>query len=632
MPKTSYNLQKLNDLALRMRRDILRATFVAGAGHTGGSLSMVELVIAVFTHGQKWYKKELPPLVISKGHAAAGLYAWLVEQKKFPRKELDRYRGMNTPFQSHVKPPTKTTPGINGFYPSGSLTHGLSLAGGVAIAERLNHPKTLRPVYCIMGDTEMQGGQVWEAARQIAVHQIGNVVAICDDNGMGNDYRTSETMDVGNLVDRWASCGWKARIVTNGHDLAELLAAFDTINPAASQPTILIAKTIKGKGVSFMENENIWHGQGPNEAQLQQAYSELQASPPELLTALAARAKRAKTERALFPKDRTLRDGPAAALLDRMAKDKRIVVIAPELAESTRAAKLKKAFPDRVFNVGVQEPHAMDLVAGLAFSGKIPVMLTFTNFLLLRTVDQVFQNIAPFGLQALLIGTHDGFMQDGMSVTPANHFAIARSFYGSRVLTAADFYEAKALTTAALDSPGYSFLFVSREEMPYLFSATTTFTIEAWKIYRPKYGQWIDRTQTRNWQRHVSTTLTLLVAGSPFTWCAMQAAQQLYDEEGIDSCVVDVSSIKPLDEKVLRWAIKTSRHIAIIEKHQPQGGLFSAVAEWTANQALQPRSLRHWPTQEWLGQSGTPEDQLQHYGFDTKSIKRFIQRQLKVKF
>lgn len=606
-----------------MRRNILRQVFVAGVGHTGGALSMVEIIISIFDHFHEQHDDaRLPRVVISKGHAAACLYAWLAEKGHIKHEELDQYRGLGGRTQAHVKPPTEKTPGLEGFYPSGSLTHGLSLASGIAIAELQDRPDNPEPVFCVLGDTEMQGGQLWEAATQISYHKLNHIVAIVDDNGLGNDCRTEDTMGVGDLRKHFEVCGWHAVEVSDGHDLALLNEALKTRSD--QKPCAIIAKTIKGKGVSFMENDNIWHGRGPDKEQFMMAADEVAMDKEDVADAIRARDKRASDLPSLFPGERTLRDAPAEILIEEMKENDRIVVIAPELAESTRAARIKRAFPDRVYNFGVQEPNAMDAVAGLALSGKFPVILTFTNFVLLRTVEQIFQNIAPFGKNALIVGTHDGLLEDGMSVTPYNHFAIARSFYGSTVLAAADYYESKGLTKAALDRPGYSFLFNARENMPLVFDEETRFRVGVAKIYDPRHDRWTDRVEDKTWKKSISPVLNVAVAGAPFVWLAQQAIKELYQRDNVHIGLINMSSIKPLDVETLGEALKSGEKMLVVEKHTPHGGLYSAITEFAFNYDLRAAKISHFPNSEWVGQSGTPDQLISHYGFDKDSLKRLI--------
>lgn len=616
-------MKKFNDLALSMRRNIIRQTFVAGVGHTGGALSMVEIIISIYEYFRKYYSESnLPHVVISKGHAAACLYAWLAEQGHIEYSELDKYRALGSITQSHVKPPSKMSPGIKGFYPSGSLTHGLSLASGIAISEQLDSPDDPMPVFCVMGDTEMQGGQIWETAMQIAFHKLNHIIAFVDDNGMGNDYATKDTLDVGDLRGRFESCGWYAKDINDGHNVVEIIKLLS--NRPNDRPTVIVAKTIKGKGVSFMEGDNIWHGRGPNDEQFIKASNELEMNNRDVENALQARKKRIATSQVIFPREKTLRDSPADALIERMKKDDRIVIIAPELAESTQAARIGREFPERVFNFGIQEPNAMDAVAGLSFAGKIPVIITFTNFVLLRTVDQIFQNIAPFCNNALIIGTHDGLLEDGMSVTPYNHFAIARSFYRSNVFAPADYYESISLTNAALDKGGYSFIFNSREKMPIIFNEETTHKIGVSKIYSTHKNLWADRTGVSEWKEYISSNINIITTGSPYVWLVQQAIKELYVELKLNISLVNLSSIKPLDTETLENVFKICSHLIVIEKHSPYGGIYSAISEFAFDNDLRQTKISHYPEKEWVGQSGTPDEQLLHYGFDKDSIKKFI--------
>lgn len=639
-------IEKLTMLAQEMRKNILRQVFVANSGHPGGALSMVELLVSAFEHHAAYYPSAgLPPVIISKGHAAACLYAWLVEQGQYPRAELDRYRMLGSPFQGHVKPPTAETAGIPGFFPSGSLTHGLSLASGVAIAKRQENPEKPAPVFCVLSDTEMQGGQIWEAAKQMVFHELTNVTVLCDDNGFGNDCETSKTMDVGNLVACWSSCGWNVISVDDGHHLDALLFSLwwsdfhrgeqpddrrtipsgvhlNMVSPR--HPTIVIARTTKGKGISFMENDNRFHGKPPSKEQCMAACKELGIDEGETDEILRAQERRSVEESLrIFPREKAPRAAPADALLEIMKEDDRVVVIAPELAISTGAAKIRDAFPDRMYNFGVQEPHAMDAVAGLAFAGKIPVILTFANFLLLRAVDQIFQNIAPFGKTMLLVGTQDGLLQDGLSATPSNHFAIARSFFGSTVLAAADYHEAKALTREALTTPGYKFLFVAREETPFVFDENIQATIGVSKTWSPRTEQWRDRTE-QSVQEHLGTDANIVVCGAPFTWLAVEASKDLYKELNLDIGVVNLSTIKPLDRETLRAVFGASKNVLVVEKHSPFGGAYSAIGEYILEEKIDCPKVSHLPEREWIGQSGTPDMLIRHYGLDKESMKRFL--------
>ena len=640
---TRKKIESLEILACKMRKNILQQVFVANSGHPGGALSMVEILISVFEHSRIHYPGiDLPSVVISKGHAAACLYSWLVEDGRYPREELDGYRMFGSPFQGHIKPSTRETPGIPSFYPSGSLTHGLSLASGVAIAKKQENPEKPNPVFCILSDTEMQGGQIWEAAKQITFHKLSNVIAICDDNGFGNDQETRKTLDIGNLADCWSSCDWNVYLLNDGHDLEALLWILRRVNfnwgdksedyrlpPAgihliktksAKRPTIIIAKTIKGKGISFMENNNYFHGRPPTKEQFIIAYRELGGSEAEINNILEARDSRSLKEVAIFPREKATRDAPSEAILEEMRENEKIIVIAPELAESTRAAKIKKVFPDRVYNFGIGEPNAMDAVAGLAFAGKLPVIMTFTNFVLLRTVDQIFQNIAPFGTNALLVGIQDGFLQDGLSATPYNHYAISRSFFNSIVLAPADYYEAKGLTKEALKMPGYKFLFVQREEMPVLFDENTHFQIGTAKIWSPRLEKWCEKTKC-DWQKYLGKDINIVVVGAPFVWFAAEASNELYKKDNIDVGVINMSTIKPLDKETLRGAFRTSPKLLVVEKHSPCGGLYSAICEFAYEEKITGLEINHLPNKEWLGQSGTPDDLIRHYGLDKESIK-----------
>jgi len=246
----------------------------AGSGHTGGSLSVVELLIALFfgklRHDPKnpqW--KERDRFVLSKGHAAPTLYAILAHCGYFPRKELFSLRKLGTRLQGH--PDCKFTPGIE--VPTGSLGQGLSMANGMALAARLDGLSSR--VYVLLGDGEVQEGQIWEAAMTAAHYKIDNLCAILDNNRLQIDGWVSDVMNIDPLTDKWRAFGW-ATIEIDGHNFEEIFNALDEAEKIKGKPTIIIARTIKGKGVSFFENQAKYHGVAPTKEELERALKELE--------------------------------------------------------------------------------------------------------------------------------------------------------------------------------------------------------------------------------------------------------------------------------------------------------------------------------------------------------------------
>ncbi len=271
--RARLSLEELGSKAKLLRRHVVRMIGEAGSGHPGGSLSAVEIVTALFfqvlrydPHNPGWPDRDR--FILSKGHAAPVLYAALAEAGFLPVEELSTLRRLGSRLQGHTD--MTVTPGVE--MSAGSLGQGLSFGIGTALAGRLDS----RPyrVYVLLGDGECDEGQVWEAAMAAAHFRLDNLTAIVDHNKQQIDGWTKEVMNLGSLSDKWRSFGWWVAEV-NGHDFGELLATFKEVSSGRGQPTCIIAHTIKGKGVSFMENNPEFHGRAPTSEELRQALEEL---------------------------------------------------------------------------------------------------------------------------------------------------------------------------------------------------------------------------------------------------------------------------------------------------------------------------------------------------------------------
>ncbi len=272
MSSQVVNIDSLKIQAVQFRREILETLNAAGSGHPGGSLSIVEILISLYGYkmkhdpkNPKWEDRDR--LIISKGHASAGTYVALANFGYFPKSELKQYRKLGSMLQGHVH--TKT-PGVE--FSTGSLGHGLSVANGLALGAKML--KKDFKTYCLMGDGEIQEGSVWEAAMTAAHFKLDNVCAIVDYNKVQENGPTNDIKNLEPLADKWKSFGWHV-VSVDGHDFKQLLNALDEFGKTTGKPTVIIANTVKGKGVSFMEGKANWHGKAPNKEQLQQALNEL---------------------------------------------------------------------------------------------------------------------------------------------------------------------------------------------------------------------------------------------------------------------------------------------------------------------------------------------------------------------
>ena len=263
----------LNEITNVIRKDIVSMICKSKSGHPGGSLSAVEILTALYFDQMNIdptnpKMEDRDRFVLSKGHAAPALYATLAERGYFEKEELNHLRKLGSMLQGH--PDMKKIPGVE--MSTGSLGHGFSVACGMAMAAKLDNAPW--NVYALLGDGEVQEGIIWEAAMSAAHYKLDNMIAFLDYNGLQIDGDVESVMNINPIEDKFRTFGWNV-ITIDGHDFDQIFAALDMAKDTVDKPTMIIAKTIKGKGVSFMENQASWHGSAPNEEQLEQALSEL---------------------------------------------------------------------------------------------------------------------------------------------------------------------------------------------------------------------------------------------------------------------------------------------------------------------------------------------------------------------
>ena len=269
---TEKDVERLEEQAVQLRRDIVEMIHAAKAGHPGGSLSAVDMITALYFHvmridpqNPRWEDRDR--FVLSKGHACPALYAALARRGFFDPKHLTTLRQYHSILQGH--PDMNKTPGID--ISSGSLGNGLAIGVGMAMSGRLHHQDYM--TYVMLGDGEVQEGMVWEAAMAAHHHDLGNLVAIVDCNGVQINGWVNEIMTVEPLADKWRAFGWNV-VEVNGHNMKDLLTVLHTAK-TMRHPTVLLMRTVKGRGVSFMEDDCKWHGNSPSDEELVQATLEI---------------------------------------------------------------------------------------------------------------------------------------------------------------------------------------------------------------------------------------------------------------------------------------------------------------------------------------------------------------------
>jgi len=264
---------KLKQKAKELRKEIIEIIYNAQSGHPGGSLSEIDFLAALYYHKMKINPKkpdwsERDKFVLSKGHASPGLYAVLADKGYFPKSELKNFRKIGSMLQGH---PELNTPGIE--FAGGSLGQGISFSIGLALAGKIDRKSS--KVYVMIGDGETQEGVVWEASMAAGFYKLDNLVAILDKNQVQETGMTKDVMDIDPVADKWKAFNWHV-IDINGHDMEQILNALDEADKIKGKPVMIISRTIKGKGVSFMELNHKFHGKAPNEEEYRKAIGEIE--------------------------------------------------------------------------------------------------------------------------------------------------------------------------------------------------------------------------------------------------------------------------------------------------------------------------------------------------------------------
>ena len=563
------DLARLEKLAALVRYYILTATTQAGSGHPTSSLSAVELMVALWFGGFLRYDPERPQhpnndrLIFSKGHASPLLYAlWVAAGKLSGEEMVANYRKFGSPLEGH---PTVTFPYVEAA--TGSLGQGLSV--GVGMALNGGHlDKLPYRTYVLQGDSEMAEGSVWEALEIAAHYNLDNLVGIVDINRLGQRGETMYGHDVEVYARRVAAFGWEA-ISVDGHSLKECLAAYQKALAVTGRPVMILAKTVKGKGVSFLEDKNGWHGKALNREECNQALTELgevdlnirgELARPQDLAPEVPAARQA--DPFSYPPDRPVatRKAYGNALARLGAQYPGIVSLDGEVSNSTMAEIFQHAFPDRFFEMYIAEQNMAGAGLGLAARGKIPFVSTFAAFLS-RAFDQI--RMSQYSDPNLkFVGSHAGVSigWDGPSQMGLEDLAMFRTLVNGVVLYPADAVATERLMEEMIKHQGLVYLRTTREATPLLYGPEEEFPLGGCKVLRQS-GR--DRATL------VSAGITLFEA---------LAAWDDLHKEGIDVRVIDLYSLKPIDRATLAVAARETGAVITVEDHYPEGGLGEAVA------------------------------------------------------
>jgi transketolase len=651
------SVEELRQVAAEMRALNLVNIFAAGSGHPGGTLSIMDIAAALYLHvlnhdpkDPSWPGRDR--VFWSAGHKAPALYIALGRAGYFPLDDTVLLRQLGSRFEGH--PNWLKVPGVE--ISSGSLGQGLGIAVGNALAGRLRG----RPyrVFCIMGDGEQQEGSIWEAAMAAGHYRLDNLCAIVDKNDLQIDGWVREVMNVDSLAAKYASFNWNV-VETDGHDLARILEAFERAAAAEGRPTVIIAQTTKGKGVSFMENQADWHGVTPNHEQFEKALVDLQTpSVPRgrvdsLLTQASVHAKqveaRLKDSLPKFKRDYWWNSDESMTVdmdptrmgfgrgLEIAGADERVVTIHADISGSIRISDFEAKHPERkprVFSVGIAEQNMMAVAAGLAKEGLIPVTGTYGVFAAGRPWDQIRTTICYSNLNVKVAGAHGGVSvgADGATHQALEEITLMSVLPNMHLVAPCDAVEAERATVhSLLEVVGPAYLRLAREATPVVTTKETPFKFGVANIirFRGEQPRFIDAFESSLANDYAGEGEEVsIVSCGPIVPEAMRAAWLLKAEYGIETRVVNMHTVKPLDVAALVQAAEQTPVIVTAEEHQV-GGFGNLVAGVILRHRLdfaRPLLLDMVGVEDRFGLSGKPWELMQTFGLTAEHIATRILR------
>jgi transketolase len=607
--------KKLKELAALIRYYILIMTTEAGSGHPTSSLSATELMTCLFFGGIFRFDVDNPKfpnndrLIFSKGHASPLLYALWAAAGKLTEKDLMTYRKFGSPLEGH---PSIVFPYVEAA--TGSLGQGLSIGVGMALNAKYIDKLPYR-TYALLGDSEMAEGSQWESIQIAAHYKLNNLVGILDINRLGQRGETMYGWDLDAYQKKISSFGWKTMLL-DGHSIFEVLNAYEEALNVNDKPVMLIGRTIKGKGVSFVENKNGWHGKTLNKEECDRALKELgeinksirgEISLPENL-----KPKEQPSQKTLKKVDYSA-DKPVAT---RKAYGNALVRIYPqfpdmvsldgEVSNSTYAEIFKEAYPERFFEMYIAEQNMVGAALGLSCRGKIPFVSTFAAFFT-RAFDQI-RMIQYSDPNIKFVGSHAGVSigEDGPSQMGLEDIAMFRTISNCVIFYPSDAISTEKLIEEAAKHYGIFYLRTTRKETPILYNEEENFTIGGSKVLR----------------KSKKDIATVIAAG--ITLHEALEAYKVLKKEGVFIRVIDLYSIKPIDETTLREAASATKSIITVEDHYAEGGIGEAVNSAIATYPVPVYSL----SVKRNPKSGKPQELLDYEGISRTAIIKKVKELL----
>lgn len=613
-------VEALRAMGQLLRRHAVETTTLAGSGHPTTCLSAADIVATLFFTTLRF---DVPnpdnPLndrfVLSKGHAAPLLYAVWAEAGAFPVEHLKTLRRIDSELEGHPTPRFKWAE-----VATGSLGQGLSIANGMAIAAKMD--KLPYRVYALLGDGEVAEGGVWEAIAFASYYKLDNLTAIVDVNRLGQSAPTMLQHELETYARRFEAFGWHT-IIVDGHDVEQLIDAFEQAKNVKGKPTVILAKTIKGKGVSFLEDKEGWHGRPLPKDLAEKALAELALTDEQISLARSLKVEPPTDETPNLPpvpedwyrsiefpryelgQQVATREAYGDGLVALGKVNPQIVALDGDVKNSTFSEKFMAAFPERFVECFIAEQNMIGTAVGLATRAKIPFASSFACFLM-RAYD--FIRMAGIGTANIkLCGSHAGVSigEDGPSQMGLEDIAALRGIPRSVVLYPCDAVSTVKLVAEMAKYQGIAYLRTTRPKTPVIYDNDEEFTIGGCKVLRSSPND----------------VVTVVAAG--ITVFEALKAYEALTNEGIKIRVIDLYSVKPLDETTLiRSALETNRTIITVEDHYSEGGIGDAVAAAVSKEGIRVLKL----AVNDIPRSGKPEELMDMFGISAKHIIETVKR------
>lgn len=600
--------KELQDIANILRRDSLISTTSASSGHPTSCLSCAEIISVLFFNEMSFNPKRPNNLdndefILSKGHAAPILYSALFHSKCI-KDNLEDLRKLKSNLEGHPMP--RSLPWIK--TATGSLGQGLSVGVGMALAAKLQ--KRDFRVYALLGDSELTEGSIYEALQLIKKYSLNNLISIVDINRLGQTGETILGHDINSYKKRFEGFGFKV-LTINGHNINQIKKAIKK-SKKSLYPTIILAKTIKGKGVSFLEDKNGYHGKALSKEDLEKALKEI---PNPKIPKVKIRAPLVK----IIPKNKphkvyldhydfseeiSIRKAYGKTLASLSFSDNLVLALDAEVSNSTYSEELKKVKPNQFIESYIAEQNMVGMAQGLSIKGYNVFASTFSAFLS-RAHDQIrMASISNANIS--ICGSHAGVSigSDGASQMGLEDISLFRALPNSLIFYPSDAVSTQKLTLLSSKLSGIKYIRTTRNSLPVLYKNNEEFKIGEFKVLK-----------------HSKKDSAVLIGSGITTHEALKAYQELKKKRK-NVAVIDLYCIKPFNHKKLIEFVKNhGKKIIIAEDHRKEGGIGEMICSGIVNSKIKIKHL----AVEGIPHSGKPEELLRAHGIDSKGYIRSVE-------